>query len=115
MAGFHIASGLSGDEISVALLIEGTLHLIEGWIWTGLIGLVIPQAVLPVPVHVLIRSCLVDVFRMGHVELTVVVFGVIDAVLSRTAIVTGHPLLCCSHGITSVSHFFFAVAFFISE
>ena len=74
-----------------------------------------PQAVLPVPVKVLACPAFVDVVRMIHIELAVIVLWVIDAVLSRTAIVTGHPLLCCSHGITSVSHFFFAVAFFISE
>ena len=72
----------------------------------------IPKPVLPVPIEIQARPALVDVVRMVYVELPVIVFGVIDAVLSRTAIVTGHPLFGFGHGVTSVS-FVFVVALFL--
>ena len=71
----------------------------------------IPKTVLPVPVKVQTGTILVDVLRMGYIELAVIVFGVIDAVLSRTAIMTGYPLFVIGHGVTSVSFVFVAVFF----
>ena len=97
VSGLHIAGCLPGQIIAVALLVEIPLHLVEGWILTGLIFLVIPQTVLPVPVKVQTGSILVDVLRMGYIELPVIVFGVIDAVLSCAAIVTGHTRFLICH------------------
>ena len=51
------------------------------------------QAVCAVPVQVQPGSLPGDVLRVLHVEAAVVVPGIIDAVLSRAAIVTGYPLL----------------------
>ena len=97
VSGFLIAGCLPGQIIAVALLVEIPLHLIEGWILTGLIFLVIPQTVLSVPVKVQTGTILVDVLRMGYIELAVIVFGVIDAVLSCAAIVTGDTRFLICH------------------
>ena len=109
--GLDVAGSLPGQVIAVALLIKIPLDLVEGRILPGLIGLVISKAVLPIPIEVQACPAFVDVVRMVYVELPVIVFGVIDAVLSRTAIVTGHPLFGFGHGVTSVSLDFVTILF----
>ena len=101
MSGLHIAGCLPGQIVAVALLVEIPLYLVEGWILTGLICLVVSQTVLPVPVKVQAGSILVYVLRMGYIELPVIVFGVIDAVLCDTWEITDaaiRAILSCEVG-----------------
>ena len=84
---FDIAGSLPGQIIAITLFVKIVLLLVEGRITPGLICLVIPKTVLPVPIEVQARPAFVDIVRMVYVELPVVVFGVIDAVLDRKSVV----------------------------
>ena len=92
MPGLDVSDGLSSKVVAVTLFIEIPLHLIEGGIFPILVLFMISQTILPVPVEVLVRPILVDVVRMGYIKLPVIVLGIVDPVLSGTAIVTRHPL-----------------------
>ena len=91
MTGFGVALVLPRNERPVPALIFVPLVLGEGR--KAAVLLMGAQAVCAVPVQVQPCSLPGDVLRVLHVEAAVVVPGIIDAVLSRAAIVTGYPLL----------------------
>ena len=90
MTGFGVALVLPRNKRPVPALIFVPLVLGEGR--EAAVLLMGAQAVCAVPVQVQPGSLPGDVLRVLHVEAAVVVPGVVDAVLSRTAIVTGYPL-----------------------
>ena len=68
------------------------------------------QTVITVPVKVHSGSGCFDVFSVVYIEAAVIVLGVVDAVFSCTAIVTGYPLLLICDGRSPPSclfHYFF--------
>lgn len=95
---FDVALRLTCKIRAVTLFIEIMLHLDEGGILTGYVLGMCAKAVVPVPVQIKLRLLGLDVFGIIHIELPVIVLGVIDAVLACTAIVTGYPLLLISYG-----------------
>lgn len=96
--GLDVPGILSGDKAAVAFLIFIPLMLGKGRILTGKVFFVGSQTVCAVPVKVHGGSGCFDVFGVGHIEAAVIVLGIINAMLSCTAIVTGHPLLLIRDG-----------------
>ena len=96
MTGFGVALVLPRNKRPVPALIFVPLVLGEGR--EAAVLLMGAQAVCAVPVQVQPGSLPGDVLRILHVEAAIVVPGVIDAVFSRAAIVTGYPLLLIGDG-----------------
>ena len=96
MACLDVAFSLSGEIGAVALFIVIVFHLGEGGTITGHVLLMRAETIHAVPITVEGRPGGIDVVGMLHIELPVVVFRVIDAVLACTAIVTRDPTLFIS-------------------
>ena len=89
VTGFAISLILRFTEIEIPIHIERLFHQIKSstHAFFFLIGLRTEESLIAVPIHVLADANGIDVFTVFHIEVSVVVLRIINAVLSGSAVV----------------------------